>query len=112
VVWGSSMTTIPALERARDDARVRAAILFSPGEYVRDDPEAVRRIARAVRRPVLVVHGRGEAELARPVADAVPASERTLHASDLGAHGSSILVEDDGAWEPVFRFLEGLARRP
>ena len=55
---------------------------------MRDDPEAVRRIARAVRRPVLVVHGRGEAQLAKPVADAVPATERTLHASHLGAHGS------------------------
>jgi dienelactone hydrolase len=115
VIWGSSATTIPALERTKDDPRVCAAILFSPGEYMREDPEAVRKMARAVQRPVLVVHGREEAELAVPVAEAVPLALRTVHASDLGAHGSSILVEDGGAWKAVVDFLDARAdvgRRP
>jgi dienelactone hydrolase len=108
VLWGSSATTIQALQRAKDDPRIRAAILFSPGEYLRDDPEAMRTIARQLRRPILVVHGREEAELALPVAEAIPAALRTVHASDLGAHGSAILVEDGGAWKPVRDFLDGL----
>jgi hypothetical protein len=61
---------------------------------------------------VLVVHGRGEAELAVPVADAVPTGLRTVYASDLGAHGSSILVEDGGVWVSVLGFLDRLATKP
>jgi dienelactone hydrolase len=109
VVWGSSATTIQALERVKDDARIRAAVLFSPGEYMRDDPEAVRRTAREVRRPVLVVYGRAEADTSLPVVDAIPAAQRTVHASDLGGHGSSILVEDGGAWKPVLDFMDARA---
>jgi dienelactone hydrolase len=115
VVWGSSATTIPALERVKDDPRIRAAVLFSPGEYMREDREAMRRMARDVRRPVLVVYGRGEAQTAQPVADAVPAAHRTVHASDVGGHGSSILLEDGGAWKPVLDFFAERAlvgRRP
>jgi dienelactone hydrolase len=112
VAWGSSMTTIPALKLAATDVRVRAAVVFSPGEYVRDDPQAVSRVAATVRKPVLVVRGRGEAEVSDPVAQAVREEHRVTYVSPLGGHGSTILLEDGAAWPVLDRFLDRVRELP
>jgi hypothetical protein len=104
------MTTIPAIKLAATHAKVRAAVLFSPGEYVRDDPQAVARVAATLRRPVLVARGRGEAEVSDPVAKAVPAELRSTYVSALGGHGSTILLEDGAAWPALDQFLDRIAR--
>lgn len=109
IPWGSSSSANRVVEVSVGNDDVIGVVSFSPGEYDSSDPEKMRRIAKTLDRPALVVWGRGEGELSAPVADVVP-GRITTHASALGFHGSSILFEDPEAWVVLSGFLESLAK--
>jgi dienelactone hydrolase len=110
VPWGSSITANHVLAlAARGVEPLRGVVAFSPGEYDAARPEAMRTAVRTLSVPAFVAWGRGEAELAEPVFVAIPAGRARRHASRLGFHGSSILLDDPAAWPPLLAFLDDLA---
>ena len=107
VVWGASIHANRAIESA---ARTAAVIAFSPGEYRKAEPEKMRTIAATIKVPALVFWGRGEAEVSKPVFDALASTVKLSYASPAGRHGSAILFEDPIAWDRLRAFLNDVAK--
>jgi hypothetical protein len=108
VVWGSSIHANAALELAVREETVDAAIALSPGEYSQVVPDLMRKRVAELRKPVLVVWGRGEEEVSMPVFAAIPAGKKTSFTSS-GRHGIAALHEDPRAWMAVRQWLRTLA---
>jgi dienelactone hydrolase len=106
VVWGASIQANGVLELAlRRPEHVGAVVDVSPGEYKKDAPHYMKEKAARVRTPVLVLWGRGEDEVSKPVFDALPAGAKSSYQSH-GRHGNAAFFEDPQAWTRVRSFLE------
>lgn len=58
-----------------------------------------------VQTPSLVLWGRHERDLSKPIFDALPDGAKWSYES-IGRHGDAMLFEDVGAWDAVRAFLE------
>lgn len=104
-VWGASIQANGVLELAiRRPDDVGAVVDVSPGEYKKDAPDRMRGIAARVRVPVLVLWGRNEEDVSKPIFDALPAGAKWSYASR-GRHGNAVFFEDPEAWTRVREFL-------
>ncbi len=111
VAWGSSIHANAvfalALRRPGDLAGI---VDVSPGEYSPEEPEMMRRIATEVQVPSLVMWGRKERDLSKPIFDALPDGAKWSYEST-GRHGNAIYFEDPGSWEPLREFIRMVAER-
>jgi dienelactone hydrolase len=107
IVWGSSWSSILVLDLAREHRDdVNGVVSFSPGEYdAPDRPALVRDWAAAVKQPTYVVSGAAEDSSVAPIYQALRMPSKAYYHAQRGIHGSSILLEEPEAWEPLIAFL-------
>ncbi len=116
IVWGSSYSAALVFVLAAQDARVKALIAFSPGEYFADK-RLVHRASHKLRIPIFADSAASAEEIAqtRSIMDASPGRQKVQYVPHHGIHGSSTLLEDRdpaGAREnnaAVLAFLRRLA---
>lgn len=111
IPWGSSASTYHALHLAADFPQaVHAVVVYSPGEYHPSDTTLAQRYAAQIQQPVYVASAVGEADLTRPVFDAIPHEDKMFFQAAVGRHGAAILQEDEANWESVLVFLGRFSR--
>ncbi len=111
LIWGSSLTAHWVLNFVADDPEDYVGVIsFSPGEYSPEDPDQMKNKVRNLTVPTYITWGRGEEELAKPIYDVISSGSKAHHSSKIGFHGTSILLDDTLAWEPLFEFLESVAK--
>jgi dienelactone hydrolase len=109
LAWGSSIHANAVLRLVADRPQeIGGVVDFSPGEYGADKTE-MQRVAARIRRPALILWGRTEEELSRPIAEAIAPEFRRTFASRRGRHGTAILFEDPKAWEAIRTYLGAVA---
>jgi dienelactone hydrolase len=109
IVWGASIHANGVLElAAKRPEHIAAVIDASPGEYDSETPDRMKGIAAQLRVPVLVLWGRTERELSKPIFDALPETSGKASHESSGRHGNAILFEDVAAWERLREFLKGV----
>jgi dienelactone hydrolase len=111
VVWGSSYSAALVFLLAAEHDEIDAILSFSPGEYLGERKDEVRRAARKVSKPVLVLTPADEEDRARPIVDVIAGEDRQLVIPDEAVHGSSMLVPDrnpgaEQIWPAVGAFLK------
>ncbi len=89
---------------------------FSPGEYLGSRTDEVRKAARKVEQPVLVLTPESERDRAKTVFDVIPGDRKLLVIPEEAVHGSSMLVPGrnsaaDEIWPEVVTFLEQFGPR-
>jgi dienelactone hydrolase len=113
VVWGSSIQANGVFELAlRRSNEVGAIVDVSPGEYKKDEPDRMKGLVAGVRQPSLVIWGRDERELSKPIFDALPDGHKQSYEST-SRHGNAVFFEDPVAWKTLRAFIETIegARR-
>lgn len=103
-VLGSSFSAMLVFRLAAEH-EVAGVLAYSPGEYDESRPTLVRGWAASVKAPVLSVAAVDEAELVRPVADAVTSTGSRFVQAPVGSHGASILGQDRRNWITLASFL-------
>jgi dienelactone hydrolase len=108
IVWGSSIHANGVFELAarRPDA-IGGVIDASPGEYDRQRPDKMKTLVANIRTPALVLWGRHERDLSKPIFDALPDGAKWSYEST-GRHGDAIVFEDANAWPRVREFLHSI----
>jgi dienelactone hydrolase len=114
LVWGSSYSAALVFLLAAEHPEIDAILSFSPGEYLGSRSDEVRKAAKRVTRPVLVMTPSDERDRARILVDAIPGDAATFIVPKQAVHGSSMLVADrnPGAaaiWPEVEAFLAPFA---
>jgi dienelactone hydrolase len=104
IVLGSSIHANAALDLAVNEEIVNGVIALSPGEYSQQVPDMMRKLVANLRKPVLVIWARDEAELSPPTFDAIPEGKKVSFASS-GRHGAATLFEDPRAWRALRAWL-------
>lgn len=105
VVWGASIHANGVLELAlRRPDDIAAVVAVSPGEYAQQEPDRMKTVAARVNVPALVLWGRGEDEVSKPVFEALRPELRRSYVSS-GRHGNPVFFEDPGAWAALKAFL-------
>ena len=110
VVWGSSYSAALVFLLAAEHEGIEAILSFSPGEYLGTRTDEVRKQARKISRPVLILTPRGERDRAKAVFDVISGEDKELIIPEQAVHGSSMLVPDrnpgaDAIWPKVEAFL-------
>lgn len=106
VLWGSSFSANLAIKIATESEDVAVAVSFSPGEYNNEKPDEMRTMVKALKQPIYIAGGFDEHDLINPIYEAIPHANKMSHISKKGHQGSSILLEDASAWEPLKQFLK------
>jgi dienelactone hydrolase len=111
LVWGSSYSASLVFLLAAGHGQIDGILSFSPGEYLGTRTDEVRKAAKDVSRPVIVLTPADERDRARQVVDAIPGEDKRFVIPDEAVHGSSMLVPDRNAgattiWPEVETFLE------
>jgi len=110
VIWGSSYSSTLVLKLIGEDLELADGVLsFSPGEYL-GGGSPVRAAAAKVKAPTFITSASNEESAARPIFEAIPASEKTYFLPTSGGqHGSSTLNEgvlnQAAYWEATTAFL-------
>jgi dienelactone hydrolase len=105
VVWGSSIHANGVFElAARRPDVIGGVIDASPGEYNKEQPDRMKGIVARIATPSLVLWGRTERDLSKPIFDALPNGAKWSYESS-GRHGDAIVFEDVAAWPAIERFL-------
>ena len=108
LVWGSSIQANGVFELAlRRPDHVGAIVDVSPGEYSEDEPDRMKTLVASVKQPSLVIWGRNELELSKPIFDALPAGNKHWYQSP-SRHGNAVFFEDPIAWKRLREFLAAL----
>ena len=111
LVWGSSIHANAVFALALRRPGVLAGVVdVSPGEYDPEAPDMMRKIASEVRVPSLVMWGRNERDLSKPIFNALPEGARWSYEST-GRHGNAIFFEDPGSWEALREFIGMIGTR-
>ncbi len=115
VVWGSSYSAALVFLLAAEHPSIDAVVSFSPGEYLGNREDEVRKAASGVDQPVLVLTPAEERDRAALVFDVLPGENNKLVIPKRAVHGSSMLVNgrNEGAeeiWPEVVAFLERYGR--
>lgn len=114
ILVGSSYSASLALKLAKEHDRVRAAIVFSPGEYFGQALNLTAAIA-GLNKPVFATSSRGEAESVRNILKGVPHAVQFVPKA-AGAHGSKVLWSthkgQEEYWEALIPFLQELKQTP
>jgi dienelactone hydrolase len=109
VLWGSSFSANLAIRIATEIQSVAIVVAYSPGEYNKENPNEMKTTVKGLKQPIYIAGGFEEYDLTRPIYEAIPHENKISHISAKGHHGSSILLEDDSAWEPLRQFLKRYA---
>jgi dienelactone hydrolase len=105
VVWGSSIHANGVFElAARRPDVIGGVIDASPGEYNKEQPDRMKGIVAKIATPSLVLWGRTERDLSKPIFDALPKGANWSYESS-GRHGDAIVFEDAAAWRVIGEFL-------
>lgn len=110
LVWGSSYSAALVFLLAAEHDAIDGVLSFSPGEYLGTRTDEVRKAAKSVTQPVLVLAPADERDRAKPVVDVIPGEDKQLVVPDEAVHGSSMLVPGRNAgaekiWPVVETFL-------
>jgi dienelactone hydrolase len=112
LAWGSSIHANAVFELAgRHPKRLAGLVAVSPGEYDPEQPDRMKNIASEVRIPSMVIWGRSERDLSKPISDAVPDGMKWFYEST-GRHGNAVFFEDPATWVRLREFLEHVKRKP
>lgn len=111
LVWGSSYSSALVFLLAAEHPEIDGVLSFSPGEYLGSRTDEVRKAARKVQQPVLVMTPEDERERAKTVFDVLPGDAKVFVIPEEAVHGSSMLVlgRNPGAeqiWPELVAFLE------
>jgi dienelactone hydrolase len=114
LVWGSSYSAALVFLLAAEHREIDGVLAFSPGEYLGTRTDEVRKAAKAVSKPVLVLTPADERDRAKQVVDVLPGEDKGFVIPDDAVHGSSMLVPARNAgaeevWPLVRAFLERFA---
>jgi dienelactone hydrolase len=110
VAWGASIQANGVLELAAHRPKAIAAVIaVSPGEYAKDEPERMQTIAARVTQPALVLWGKDETDLSKPIFDKLSGAKR-FHSST-GRHGNPVFFEDALSWKALGDFLQLVEQR-
>ena len=104
IVGGSSASALLVFQMHRD-RQIDGVLAFSPGEYHDDDSTLVRQWVSDLAVPAFVAAGVDEAEMTQPIFDAIPVAAKTHYVAEVGAHGGSILFQDDRNMQATLDFL-------
>jgi len=116
LVWGSSYSAALVFLLAAEHPQIDGVLSFSPGEYLGSRTDEVRKAARKVEQPVLVLTPEDERDRAKTVFDVIPGDAKRFVIPDNAVHGSSMLVPGRNAgaeaiWPEVVAFLEPFGPR-
>lgn len=111
LVWGSSYSAALVFLLAAEHPEIDGLLSFSPGEYLGSRTDEVRKAARQVEQPVLVLTPEDERDRAKTVVDVIPGDKKRFVVPADAVHGSSMLVPGRNAgaeeiWPIVVAFLE------
>jgi len=111
LVWGSSYSAALVFLLAAEHPDIDGVLSFSPGEYLGSRTDEVRKAARKVEQPVLVLTPENERDRANTVFEVIPGDTKLLVIPEEAVHGSSMLVPGrnsaaDEIWPEVVTFLE------
>ncbi|MGE0078346.1 MAG: alpha/beta hydrolase [Bacteroidales bacterium] len=91
VIWGSSYSASLALVETAINLRIKAAIVFSPGEYF-DQENFIKSKISKISVPILVLSSKEECAMVKEVCEDVKPNLKTFFCpSDVGRHGSKAL---------------------
>jgi len=114
IVWGSSFSSSLALLEGVNNAKVKAIISFSPGDYFGDAVPSLTTIFSKIQKPYLITSSKQEATaLSELIGDSkLQLNQLQFIPESNGFHGSRALWEgQEGAsayWEAVTQFLNQL----
>jgi dienelactone hydrolase len=111
LVWGSSYSAALVFLLAAEHGAIDGVLSFSPGEYLGTRTDEVRKAAKSVSQPVIVLTPADERDRAQPVVDMIPGENKQFVVPDEAVHGSSMLVPGRNAgaekiWPAVQAFLD------
>lgn len=94
IVWGSSYSASLTLKLTGENAPIKAAIVFSPGEYM-DDKSIVKSWASKVTVPIFFACTPDElADGRREIYNAIPSDSKVLASFAGGVHGTSTVIPE------------------
>ena len=109
-LWGSSYSGSLSLILAKEDARVKRVIAFSPGEFL-GNQQTVRTSITDLEKPIFITGGEAEYKfVVQPILNVLPKLNVTAVKQKGGNHGTKTLWENNenskNIYEELFRFLK------
>ncbi|NAS30732.1 hypothetical protein GTQ40_07095 [Flavobacteriaceae bacterium R38] len=111
IVWGSSFSSSLALHEGAKNAKVKAIIAFSPGDYFGDAAPSLTTVFSTIEKPFLVTSSKTESATLKTLIGSLDANKNQLQfiPQSEGFHGSRALwTGQEGAeeyWNAVKQFL-------
>lgn len=109
ILWGSSYSAALTLKIANGNDKVRAIVVFSPGEYLGE--VSVKESAKGLNKPVFLTATEKEMEVATNILADLDKNQLTIFQPDAkGTHGSKALWSSDplskSYWEAIEEWLK------
>lgn len=112
VIWGSSYSASLALIETAKNLRIKAAVVFSPGEYFGQDDFIKSKISK-ISVPILLLSSKDECDTVKELVEGIKPSLKTFHCpADDGKHGSKALWKSNPSskdyWMSITMFFSKL----
>lgn len=112
VIWGSSYSASLALIETAKNLRIKAAVVFSPGEYFGQDDFIKSKISK-ISVPILLLSSKDECDTVKELVEDIKPSLKTFHCpTDVGKHGSKALWKSNPSskdyWMSITMFFSKL----
>ena len=112
VIWGSSYSASLALIETAKNLRIKAAVVFSPGEYFGQDDFIKSKISK-ISVPILLLSSKDECDTVKELVAGIKPSLKTFYCpTDEGKHGSKALWKNNTSskdyWMSITMFFSKL----